>query len=155
MFALSGRFLVRIFIFIMFKLKSQPSFKLFFSRLSQALMQANNFLDGGIGKLARGKITGEGVPGILNGLTGVINNLACGLLGPGFLPLILRNNNCSAGSLAPNTFESFEIFCKCINSNPCLTSAVISIGFSIKGLGDLRERVGKCCKNEVVSITVN
>lgn len=117
-------------------------------------MQATALTDGGYGKVVQGKMTNEGVPGILNVLSGTINKLACRLLGPNFLPLVLRKHRCRKGSLAPNTFESFENFCKCISSNPCLTSAIISVGLDVDGIVDFSQRVGKCCKNEVVCITL-
>lgn len=101
-------------------------------------------------------MTDEGaVNGILLGLGHTINDAACALLGPKFLPMIFENNRCAEGSLASDIFDSYENFCKCINTNPCLSSAVISVGFRTKGFGDFVTRVGKCCRNEDVRITLN
>lgn len=121
-------------------------------------MQPKLFGGGGVGRLYQSKMTDQGlVGGVFSTAFQAVNGAVCGLFGPRFLPLMLKNNRCPKDSLASDTFESFGKFCECLRSKPhlrnCLTSAAFTLGLDIPGISDVTICLGNCCNIDMVSIT--
>lgn len=101
----------------------------------------------------RGGLPGGGlVDDLLSDLTGGVNDLLCGLIGPEDINNVLTGNSCSPGIVLPTLFKSYKSYCYFLKRQPphiqeCLTDSAAKVKIGLNGIVNLDLLLGICCEN--------